>query len=146
MYVLGFDYGNKNIGVALGQSISRTASPHTTIRRQKGPPWDSIEALILEWKPEHIVIGLPLNVDGEEQPITQAARQFSKTLENKFKKKYNLQFHFHDERYSSQAANDLYQKDYEPSGRKNKKQDWDRDSVAAMLILEAWFESGYLSL
>ena len=73
MYVLGFDYGHKNIGIAIGQEISRTASPLVTLQRKDGPPWAAIEKLIQEWQPRAIVIGLPLDVDGQEQPVTLAA-------------------------------------------------------------------------
>lgn len=148
MYVLGFDYGHKNIGVAIGQEISRTASPLVTLQRKDGPPWNAIEELIKQWQPRAIVIGLPLTAEGEEQPVTLAARQFSKTLENKFKKKYSLNFFFHDERYTSQAAESLYSKNQDDSStyghrkpkKRRKQQDWNRDAVAAVLILEAWLE------
>lgn len=139
MYVLGFDYGHQRIGVALGQTISRTASPLITLHRNLGPVWDAVEMLIQEWQPKTIVIGLPVGLDGEEQPITTAARQFSKTLENKFKKKYNLNFYFHDERYSSQAAKSIYNKNSRAQKPKNQK--YDRNAFAAMLILESWLDS-----
>ena len=99
------------------------------------------QKLVLKNTKVYDIFDFPDKLKGQE--VSCAMQRFKKFHQGK---KYNLQFHFHDERYSSQAANDLYQKDYEPSGRKNKKQDWDRDSVAAMLILEAWFESGYLNL
>ncbi len=147
MYILGFDYGHKKIGVAIGQTISQTASPLTTIQNKNGSPWAAIESIIQEWKPKNIIIGLPINTDGQEQPITIAARQFSKTLENKFKKKYGITFHFHDERYTSQAAQSLYNKHHDNKHRINqskkqqeKAQKWSRDAIAAVLILEAWFE------
>lgn len=139
MYVLGFDYGHKRIGVALGQTVSRTASPIVTLHRSKGPVWDDIEALIIQWQPEAIVTGLPLGLDGEEQAITTAARQFSKTLENKYKKQYTIAFHFHDERYSSQAAESLYNQ--KTHSKKAKNQKYDRNALAAVLILESWLDS-----
>lgn len=143
MHVLGFDYGHKNIGIAIGQTISRTASPLITLHRKDGPPWDSIEALIQEWHPGALVIGLPLDADGSEQPITIAARQFSKTIENKYKKKYNFEMYFHDERYSSQAAESLFSKKNNQRKNRKSKRNWDRDAVAAVLILEAWLEIGH---
>lgn len=133
MYLLGFDYGHQRIGVALGQDISRTASPLLTLHRKKGPVWNQIEGIIQQWQPQIIVVGLPLNLDGEDQPVTTAARQFSKTLENKFKKKYSIEFHLHDERYSSQAAQSLY----DPQ---SKSDTYDRNALAAMLILESWLD------
>lgn len=135
MYVLGFDYGHQKIGVAIGQRITQTASPLVTIQRKDGPPWSTIEELVQEWRPDIIVVGLPLTAEGQEQPVTLAARQFAKTLENKLAQKYNLALHFHDERYTSQAASSLYTQ----PAKKTRQQAWGRDAVAACLILEGWF-------
>ena len=75
--LLGFDYGLKNIGVAVGQDLTQTANPLTVIKARDGiPNWDDIEALITEWQPKLLIVGLPLNMDGTEQQMTTAARKF----------------------------------------------------------------------
>ena len=69
--VLAFDYGLKSIGVAVGQSMTGTATMLKALKAQDGiPNWDLIEALIKEWQPQLLVVGLPLNMDGTEQPFT----------------------------------------------------------------------------
>jgi len=136
MYLLGFDYGHKNIGVALGQMVTRTASPKTTLHLKDGPPWQNIQTIVEEYKPITLVVGLPLGRDGEEQAMTKAARQFARTLEKKFAKQYQLGVVYQDERYTSQAAEQIYAK-----AKGKHKSGWDRDSIAAMLILEAWLDN-----
>jgi len=132
--VLAFDYGNKLIGIAVGQRITQTASPLVTLERKHGPPWPAIATLIEQWQPSWLLVGLPLGRDGEEQPITLAARQFAATLRNKFAND-KLGCDFVDERYSSQAAEQLVSKN-KTMAKSGKR--WDRNAVAAMLLAESW--------
>ncbi len=72
---LGFDFGTKSIGVAVGQRITATARPLPALKAQDGKPdWNVIEKLLKEWQPEAVIVGLPLNMDGTEQPLTARAR------------------------------------------------------------------------
>ena len=65
--VLGFDYGTKSIGIAIGQAITGSANPLMSIKAVDGiPNWDDIGKLIQEWQPDLVVVGLPLNMDGTE--------------------------------------------------------------------------------
>jgi len=132
--LLGFDFGLKHIGVAVGQTLTRTAQALTTLKAENGvPQWNEIKKLIGIWKPHALVVGLPLNMDDTEQPLTHAARHFSEQL----KKHFALIVHLADERLSSVEAR-MYL--FEQGGYKalEKKA---IDSMAAKLILESWLIS-----
>ncbi|MCR4300207.1 MAG: Holliday junction resolvase RuvX, partial [Sulfuricaulis sp.] len=101
---LAFDYGEKYIGTAVGSSHLRLAEPLTTLRGSaKNPDWVRISKLIEEWRPDTLVVGLPLNMDGGDNPMTRAARAFGHRL----KERYNLPVHMVDERLSTLAARDI---------------------------------------
>ena len=75
--ILGFDFGLKRIGVAVGQTVTQSARPLTILNAKQGvPDWLEIKKLILEWGVNALIVGLPLNMDGTEQPITARAREF----------------------------------------------------------------------
>ena len=75
--VLGFDYGTKSIGIAIGQQLTASARPLMSIKAVDGiPKWEEIGAIITEWKPDLIVVVLPLNMDGTEQEITLRAKSW----------------------------------------------------------------------
>ena len=79
--IMGFDYGTKSIGVAIGQELTGTAQPLRAIKANDGiPNWDDIDKLLKEWQPDLLVVGLPLNMDGTEQEITVRARKFGNRL------------------------------------------------------------------
>ena len=91
--LIGFDYGLRHIGVAVGQTITKTAKPLCALKAQAGEaPWGQIAEIIKEWQPNAFIVGLPLNMDGTEQPITKAAQNFAKSLTDRFK----LPVHFCD--------------------------------------------------
>lgn len=126
--VLGFDFGMKKIGVAVGQTITQTANPLTILSAKEGvPDWDKISALIKEWNADGLIVGLPLNMDGSEQSITYAAKRFA----NKLKNHFDLPVYFSDERLTSMEA-------LKWSGNDIKKNKKNLDSLAAKLILESW--------
>jgi len=75
--ILGFDYGERRIGIAVGEHLTRTARPLTTLTSHDGKPdWTAIHHLLEEWRPARLVVGLPLHLDGKEQPMTDRARRF----------------------------------------------------------------------
>lgn len=79
--VLGFDFGMKHIGIAVGQSLTCTATPLGTVLAKNGiPNWEHIKTYIQEWRPKQLIVGIPLHMDGSEQAMTQAARGFAKQL------------------------------------------------------------------
>ena len=133
--ILSFDFGLRRIGVAVGQSLTGTASALETIENPSGDiNWSAIEALLADWKPEAIVVGIPLSEAGEEQAITRAARSFAGKLADK----YRLPVHHADERYTSLAAESRF-RDHRRTGQLRRKNRGKLDAVAAKLILEQWF-------
>jgi len=129
--LLGFDYGLKNIGVAVGQELTRTASPLTVIKARDGiPNWDDIQTLLDEWKPQVLIVGLPLNMDGSEQAMTKASRKFGNRLNGRFQ----IPVEWQDERLTTFEA-------LEQLGIHSKldaKQREDVDRISAQLILQSW--------
>ncbi len=128
---LGFDYGSKRIGVAVGDSLTRSARPLPPL---PGPDWAAIGRLVAEWRPAALIVGLPLDEDGSEQAITGPAREFAAALGKRLK----LPVHQADERYSSRAADDAL-REARSSGRMQRRvRKGDRDGQAARVILEQW--------
>lgn len=129
--LLGFDFGKKKIGVAFGQTITNTAKALCNLPAVNGVPrWEDIKKLIDTWRPEALIVGLPLNMDGTEQPISQAATQFKETL----KAKFSLPIFMQDERLTTVEARALV---FEQGGYKALQEE-NIDAVAAVLILESW--------
>ncbi|NRD75001.1 Holliday junction resolvase RuvX [Shewanella sp. VB17] len=136
--VLGFDYGTKSIGIAIGQSLTGSANPLQSIKAIDGiPKWEEIGLLIEEWKPDLVVVGLPLNMDGTEQEMTKRAKKFANRLSGRFGVKVATQ----DERLTTADAKARL---FEIGGYKalSKGQ---IDAMSAVLIIESYFESLYLS-
>ena len=127
---LAFDYGTQRIGVSFGQSISATAKAIAVIKAKDGiPDWDEIETLLIEWKPDLCVVGLPYNLDGSESVLLVRAIKFAHRINGRF----NLPCFGMDERLSSKAA-------IEKVVAENKnKQQMAVDGIAAQIILENWF-------
>lgn len=131
---LCFDYGARRIGVAVGETLTRAARPLATLANGESPDWRALEQVVRDWLPAGLVVGLPLDDDGREQPITASARRFSEALRERFA----LPVHLADERYSSRAA-DAELRHARASGRMPKRvRKGDRDGQAARLILEQW--------
>lgn len=131
--LLAFDFGTKSIGVAVGQRITGTARPLTAIKAQDGTPdWNIIEKILKEWQPDEVVVGLPLNMDGTEQPLTARARKFANRLHGRFGVKVALQ----DERLSTvEARAGLFE-----HGGFRALNKGSIDSASAVIILESWFD------
>lgn len=130
--LLGFDYGEKRIGVAVGQTLTGSVTPLTTLSSvRQQPDWAHISALIAEWRPDRLIVGLPLHMDGSEQVLTQRAKRFG----NQLKGRYNLPVEWLDERLTSHAAESLLRE--QGKKRPDKK---DIDKIAASLILQSWLE------
>ena len=128
---LAFDYGEKYIGVAAGSRHTRQAQALTTLRGSaKNPDWVGISRLIEEWRPDALVVGLPLNMDGSDNPMTRAARAFGQRLQDR----YNLPVHMVDERLSTLAARDILNEAGVPMRRHKAR----LDQLAAQTILQAF--------
>jgi putative holliday junction resolvase len=134
--VLAFDFGQRRIGVACGDTISRTASPLQTVASgPKGPQWDKITAMMRDWQPNLAVVGLPYNVDGSETSMAVAARGFAAELQQRFA----IEVAMMDERYSSHEAGARLKSARESGLRRRRVDKAAIDAAAACVILERWF-------
>ncbi len=132
---MAFDFGTKRIGVAVGQSITGTASPLSILSAKDGvPDWEVLEKLITEWRPSVFIVGMPFNMDGGENEMTSLAQKFSQRLQGRF----NVPCFTIDERLSSREARDIKKQLADQQGKKYKEKEA-IDSLAAQLILENWF-------
>jgi len=133
---LGFDFGLKRIGMAVGQSVTGSASPLGVAAMRGGEPdWEAIGRLVAEWRPAALVVGLPYNMDLSEQEMTGHARRFAEGLAQRFP----LPVHTVDERLSSREA-EAQLKERRQQGRRRITRE-DIDGAAACVILESWFNS-----
>jgi putative Holliday junction resolvase len=132
-YILGFDFGTKRIGVAVGQTITRTATPLTTLAATQGvPDWRLVKQLVDTWQPKALVVGIPLNMDGTEQKVTKLARTFANAL----KRETKLPVFGTDERLTTVAARaDIF----ETQGYRGLQQS-QVDAHAAALLLTEWLQ------
>jgi len=130
---LGFDYGAKRIGVASGQTISRTAAPVATLVASQGSPdWSGIQSLIEQWKPDALIVGIPYHLDGKKSAMTKIVNEFCAALENRFSQpviKIN-------ETLSSQQAEETLKKNTK-IGKHNKQE---IDKIAAAIIVQSWLD------
>jgi putative holliday junction resolvase len=132
--LLGFDFGTRRIGVALGSRRMAGARALAALECQDGPDWDAIGQLIEDWQPAALVVGLPLTLEGRPQPVTRAAQTFMLELERRF----GLPVHGADERMSSLEAQSQLRAQRAGGLRRRRVRDADVDSTAAKLILEHW--------
>lgn len=134
---LGMDYGEKYIGVASGHSQTGTATPLTVIRNHCGTPdWQQFQRLLDEWQPVAFVVGIPLHMDGSEQPLTQHVKGYVRQLQ----KRFALPVYTVDERMTTREADNIIRNNRN-QGKRRKTGKADRDKIAAALILEKWFET-----
>ncbi len=135
--LLGFDYGSKQIGVAVGQAITGQARELCILRAQNGvPDWQKVEALIKEWQPDAIIVGLPLNMDGTKSEMSDRAEKFARRLNGRF----NLPVHTHDERLTTYEAKGQRLQQGQNSGYRERPV----DALAAALLLQGWLEENCL--
>ena len=126
--LLGFDYGTRRIGVAIGNALTASARELCVLKARDGvPDWQQLERLIDEWQPSALVVGLPLNMDGSASEMSARAEKFARRLAGRF----GLPSHTWDERLTSFEARSLMQH----SGQQRAI-----DALAAALLLEGWFQ------
>ena len=129
--VLAFDFGLRQIGVAVGNLELQTQQPLTVLKAREGQPqWHEVEALVKEWQPAVLVVGEPFNMDGSDSELTERARKFARRLQGRF----NLPFQMVDERLSSAEAKSLLAE----QGHRGDYKEQPADSLAAHLILQTW--------
>ncbi len=129
---LGFDFGTKKIGAAIGQTTTITASPLQTIRSiNQNPNWDIIGKLIQEWRPAGLVVGISRQADGSDNPVTPRMLKFCRQLEGR----YQLPVFQQDETLSTFEAKQLLFDEVNVNASKL----WAvQDQLAAQLILQSW--------
>jgi putative Holliday junction resolvase len=129
--IIALDFGLRNIGVAVGNTVSLTAQPLTILAARNGvPDWSALAALVKEWKPDRIIVGHPLNMDGSASELSKRAAKFSRQVEGRLGHPVTLV----DERLSSREAKAL-------AFTKGHKGDFAADPIddqAAAVILTTW--------
>jgi len=133
-FILGIDFGQKRIGLAVGQTLTRIANPLITIQYDGGF-WKQLKDKIAEWNINQIVIGLPLDMSGTDQEITRQVRNFSK----KVQRETLLPVHLIDERLTSFEAERQF-KDSRQAKLSKAKDKTQIDALAAQIILQSWFD------
>ena len=129
MQILAIDFGLKKVGLAIGNTLTKTSMPISTIfYKSKQELFNLLEKHVIEWKPEFIIIGNPLNMDQTESEMSKLAEKFS----TQFSKKFNLAVELVDERLSSFEAKEFTKDD-------------SLDAMAAKLILDSWMNNNEYS-
>ena len=134
--ILAFDFGLRRIGVAVGQSVTGSASPLAVIaNRETGIDHDAIAALIREWRPARLVVGMPTHTDGSDSDMLKPVLAFIDEL-----RRYELPISTVDERYTSVEA-ERRLKEARAAGTRGRISKEDIDSAAAVFIAERYLAS-----
>jgi putative Holliday junction resolvase len=134
--LLAFDFGHRRIGVAVGQTLTGSANALAVVAVTGKPDWQAISAIINEWKPVALLVGLPLAADGGETEMSRDARRFGRQLEGRF----GIPVLLEDERLTSFSAEERFVKARE-RGAMRRKEAALKDAMAAQIILENWLHS-----
>jgi putative Holliday junction resolvase len=136
--ILAFDFGLRQIGVAVGNSVTGTSQALTTLAARDGTPdWAAVTGLVTEWQPGLLVVGLPLNMDDSESEMSALARRFGRRLEGR----YQLPVTWVDERLSSFEA----KRQLRDAGHRGDFRESPADALAAEMILRSFLEGGGVS-
>ena len=131
--VMAFDFGLRNIGIAIGQSITKSASTFYAIKAKEGEPdWIKLDSIVKEWEPALFIVGDPFNMDGTRSEFQKRISQFSAELKNRYK----IRLHMMDERLTTKEAKERIKN--EVNGIKGSS---NKHSISAQIILEDWFRS-----
>jgi putative Holliday junction resolvase len=131
--ILAFDYGERHIGIAVGDTGTRIAHPVGMVRRPRAAvALSEIDILVREWRPGELLVGLPVTADGGEHPLATRVRRFARQLSAR----YRIPVGFADERFSSSAAEQLLR----ASGRGGQKYKHATHALAASTVLQAYLD------
>jgi putative holliday junction resolvase len=131
--ILAFDFGTRRIGVAVGEPLTSLAHPLATIEAESNDDrFAAIAALVDEWRPTLMLVGLPTHADSSEHELTARARRFARQLEGRF----GVAVELVDERFTTLAAAEALS----AAGVAVREQRRVRDRVAAQLILQAYLD------
>lgn len=132
---LGFDFGKRRMGIAVGNAITGNAQALRALEHIDGTPdWATLDGLVADWRPGAFVVGLPLDVDGSRQKMTNRAENFMNELRGRFK----LPVHAVDERYTTIEAVERLRFARASGSRGRRVAKGDSDAMAAQVILESW--------
>jgi putative Holliday junction resolvase len=135
--VICFDFGLRRIGLASGDTLTRTATPLVTVaHHDSGPDWPAIDRQVRLLGPDLVVVGVPYNEDGSPGTLAPRADAFAQAL----KERYGLEVARIDERYSSTAAHSLLREQRASGQRRRQLGKGDIDSAAAAVMLASWLE------
>lgn len=134
--IIAFDFGYRRIGVAVGQTLTGSATPLSVVPVANKPDWQAITVIVKEWKPAAIVVGLPLAEEGGETDMSKGARRFGRQLHGR----YGIQVLYEDERLTSFGAQERFV-DARARGEMRKKDAAFKDAIAAQIILENWLRT-----
>ena len=133
--IIAFDFGLRRIGVAVGQDITASANPIDAVRNgATGPDWPAIERTVREWRPQRLIVGMPLHEDGAPPDLAEPIERFITELE-----RFGLPVERVDERYSSIEAGEQLRAE-RASGLRGKISKEAIDSMAAALIAQRWLQ------
>ena len=140
--VMGFDFGTKSIGIAIGQELTGTASSLQAVKAKDGiPDWQLIKKQVDEWQPDLMVVGLPLNMDDSESELSQLSRKFAQRLKEHLKMDVIMM----DERLTSREIKTSLIEEANLSRGRRKAIDASKiDHLAAALILQNWLDNPHL--
>jgi len=135
--VLALDFGLKRIGIASGDTLTRSAHPLGIVGNgPQGPDWPALQKILDDLRPTRLAVGEPYNADGTESPLTAVARRFAAELQQRC----SLPVDLVDERWSSQDAEERLRAARASGQRGRRVTAADVDAAAAAVILERWFE------
>ncbi|MFL2705407.1 MAG: Holliday junction resolvase RuvX [Gammaproteobacteria bacterium] len=130
--VMAFDFGTKNIGIAIGQEITGSSQTFYTVKANQGEPeWTQLDKVVFDWNPKLFIVGDPLNFDGSESDIKEKSDKFSYQIQ----KKYKIPVKLVDERLTTKEARERIKEGVDMSLRSSN----DIHQVSAQIILESWF-------
>jgi len=137
LLVMSFDFGLKRIGIAGGDTLTRSAAPLTTVAHHaSGPDWHAIDREVARFGPHLLLVGAPYNADGSPGSLAAAADAFAQNLATRT----GLEVARVDERYSSTAAHSRLREQRAAGERRRRVAKGDIDSAAAAIMLASWLE------
>lgn len=136
MIVIGFDFGEKRIGLAVGNSLTGTSRTLGWLNNDQDL-WSALDAAVAQWEPQCLLVGVPLTLDGGKQPLTRKARHFAAQLRDHF----SLPVKEVDERLSSAAAERELAAARASGARPRRLRRGDSDSMAAALLVQQWLDA-----
>jgi putative Holliday junction resolvase len=136
--IVALDFGLRRIGIASGDTLTRSAHPRITVSNgPQGPDWKAIDRILADIRPARLAVGEPYNADGSASPLTETALRFAADLGSRS----SLPVDLVDERHSSQDAEERLRGMRASGERKRRVTRADVDAAAAAVILERWFET-----